>query len=78
MSEIRVRVNELAGGTHKDPWTLFLLVQNDKPIYRMSAREFCHIFDNERREWDPARPEVRIPISNNQDDEHLIRTQQMD
>ena len=54
---------ELVGGTHKDPWTLFLLVQNDKPIRRMSACEFYHVFDNERGEWYPARPEVLTSIS---------------
>jgi hypothetical protein len=63
MSEIRVWVDELVGGTYKDPWTLFLLVQNDKPIRRVSACEFCHIFDNERGEWYPTWPEAPTRIS---------------
>ena len=33
----------------------------------MSAREFCHIFDNERRERYPARPSVYTRISQEPD-----------
>jgi len=50
-------------GTYKDPRTLFLLIQNNKPICCMSACEFYHIFDNERGERYPARPRVYTPIS---------------